>query len=97
MLVNSAWTHSGKGKVNGYVESFNGTLADELLEREIFYTLYEAKVMIERWRVQYNTIRPHIALGYRPPAPEAIATWLPDSGATPLRLPAMSEQEQTLT
>ena len=54
------------------MESFNGTLADELLEREIFYTLYEAKVMIERWRVQYNTIRPHSALGYRPPAPEAI-------------------------
>jgi len=48
---------------NGYVESFNGKLADELLEREIFYTLYEAKVMIERWRVQYNTIRPHSALG----------------------------------
>ena len=51
---------------NDYVESFNGKLADELLEREVFYTLYEAKVLIERWRVQYNTIRPHSALGYRP-------------------------------
>lgn len=55
---------------NGYVESFNGKLRDELLRREIFYTLKEAKVMIEKWRVHYNTKRPHSALGYRPPAPE---------------------------
>ncbi len=53
---------------NGYVESFNGKLADEFLEREVFCTLQEAKVLIERWRVQYNTIRPHSALGDRPPA-----------------------------
>ena len=58
---------------NGYVESFNGKLVDELLEREVFYTLHEAKVLIERWRILYNTIRPHSALGYRPPAPEAIS------------------------
>ena len=64
--------HAGITWENGYVESFNGKLADELLEREVFYTLLEAKVLIERWRVQYNTIRPHSALGYRPPAPEAI-------------------------
>jgi len=57
----------------------------------------EAKVLIERWRHHYNTVRPHSSLGYRPPAPEAIQTWAADSGATPLRLPAMSEQEQTLT
>lgn len=57
---------------NGYVESFNGKLRDELLNREIFYTLTEAQVLLERWRVHYNTIRPHSALGYRPPAPEAI-------------------------
>jgi transposase InsO family protein len=56
---------------NDYVESFNAKLADELLEREIFYTLHEANVLIERWRVRYNTIRPHSALGYRPPAPAA--------------------------
>ena len=56
---------------NGYIESFNGKLADELLEREVFDTLYEAKVLIERWRVHYNTIRPHSSLGYRPPASEA--------------------------
>ena len=58
---------------NGYIESFNGKLADELLEREVFDTLYEAKVLIERWRVQYNTVRPHSSLGYRPPTP---AAWL---------------------
>ena len=54
---------------NGYVESFNGKLRDELLDREIFYTLTEAQILIERWRQQYNTVRPHSALGYRPPAP----------------------------
>ena len=70
---------------NGYVESFNAKLADELLEREIFYTLHEAKVLIERWRVQYNTIRPHSALGYRPPAPEAI--FAAEAGSASLRPP----------
>jgi putative transposase len=57
---------------NGYVESFNGKLRDELLNREIFYTLTEAKVLLERWRIHYNTKRPHSSLGYRPPAPEAL-------------------------
>jgi transposase InsO family protein len=57
---------------NGYVESFNGKLRDELLDREIFYTLQEAKVLIEQWRQHYNRIRPHSSLGYWPPAPEAI-------------------------
>jgi transposase InsO family protein len=56
---------------NGYVESFNGKLRDELLNREIFYTLTEAEVLLERWRKHYNTSRPHSALGYRPPAPES--------------------------
>ena len=55
---------------NGYCESFNGRLRDELLNGELFYTLREAQVLIERWRVHYNTVRPHGALGYRPPAPE---------------------------
>jgi transposase InsO family protein len=53
---------------NGYVESFNGKMRDELLAREIFYSLKEAQVLIEMWRRQYNTIRPHSALGYLPPA-----------------------------
>jgi putative transposase len=55
---------------NGYVESFNGKLRDELLNIEIFNSLREAQIMIENWRRHYNTIRPHSALGYRPPAPE---------------------------
>ena len=57
---------------NGYVESFNGRLRDELLAREQFDTLLEAKVLIERWRRHYNTVRPHGSLGYRPPAPEVM-------------------------
>ncbi len=52
---------------NGYIESFNGKLANELLERELFNTLHEAKVLIEHWRVHYNTVRPHRSLCYRPP------------------------------
>ncbi len=62
---------------NGYNESFNGKLRDELLNGEIFYDLREAQVLIERWRHHYNTIRPHSALGYRPPAPETIITKCP--------------------
>jgi transposase InsO family protein len=58
---------------NGYIESFNGKFRDELLDREIFYILKEAKILIEQWRYEYNTIRPHSSLGYRPPAPEAVA------------------------
>ncbi len=56
---------------NGYNESFNGKLRDELLNGEIFYSLKEATVVIEQWRKHYNTKRPHSALGYRPPAPVA--------------------------
>jgi len=54
------------------IESFNGKLRDEVLNREIFYTLLEAKVLVERWWREYNHFRPHSALGYLPPAPEAI-------------------------
>ena len=57
---------------NGYVESFNGKLRDELLNVEIFNSLREAQILIENWRRHYNTIRPHSALGYRPPALEII-------------------------
>jgi transposase InsO family protein len=56
---------------NGYCESFNGTLRDELLNGEIFYSLNEARIVIERWRREYNEVRPHSSLGYRPPAPAA--------------------------
>ena len=57
---------------NGYCESFNGKLRDELLNGEIFCTLKEAQVLIESWRRHYNAVRPHSSLGYRPPAPEAV-------------------------
>ena len=57
---------------NGYVESFNGKMRDEFLNREIFYSLKEVDVLLEQWRVQYNTIRPHSALGYKPPAPKTV-------------------------
>ena len=53
------------------MESFNGKLREELLSREIFMTSAEAKVLIEQWRQEYNQVRPHSSLGYRPPAPEA--------------------------
>jgi putative transposase len=59
---------------NGYNESFNGKLRDELLNGEIFYTLQEAKVLIDGWRWEYNNLRPHSSLSYRAPAPEA---WVP--------------------
>jgi transposase InsO family protein len=56
---------------NGYIESFNGRLRDELLKGEIFYTLTEARVPMDGWRGRNNQVRPHSSLGYRPPAPEA--------------------------
>ncbi len=72
--VKTLFIEPGSPWENGYVESFNGKLRDELLNGEIFYTLKEAKVLIEQWRTYYNKIRPHSALGYRPPAPEAVVT-----------------------
>ena len=65
------FSRPGKPTDNAFIESFNGKLRDELLNGEIFETLLEAKVLIERWRREYNTLRPHSALGYRPPAPES--------------------------
>ena len=59
------------------MESFIGKLRDELLNGEIFYTLTEAKVLVQRWRQLYNRVRPHSALGYRPPAPETIEPLTP--------------------
>ena len=68
----TAYITPGSPWENGYCESFNGKLRDELLNGEIFYTLREAQVIIEHWRNHYNTRRPHSALGYRPPAPEVV-------------------------
>ena len=70
--VQTLFIEPGSPWENGYNESFNGKLRDELLNGEIFTTLLEAKVLIENWRKEYNQFRPHSSLGYRPPAPEAI-------------------------
>jgi len=70
--VKTLFIEPGSPWENGYIESFNGKLRDELLNREVFTTLTEAQILIEQWRKEYNQVRPHSALGYRPPAPEAI-------------------------
>src|SRR5262249_43685104 len=75
----TAYIERGSPWENGYIESFNARLRDELLDGEIFYTLREAQIVIESWRRHYNMIRPHASLGYKPPAPEvfipAFAAW----------------------
>ena len=75
----TAYIAPGSPWENGYIESFNARLRDELLDGEIFYSLKEAQIVIESWRRHYNTVRPHQSLGYRPPAPEvfvpALAAW----------------------
>lgn len=67
---------------NGYCESFNGKLRDECLNGEIFYSLKEAQIVIEKWRREYNTERPHSSLGYRPPAPAAGNPYSPPRGVS---------------
>jgi len=69
--VQTLYIEPGSPWENGYIESFNGKFRDELLNGELFYTLKEAKILIEKWRMEYNTIRPHSSLNYSPPAPEA--------------------------
>ena len=89
----TAYIERGSPWENGFVESFNARLRDELLDGEIFYTLREARVVIESWRRHYNTVRPHESLGYKPPAPEvfvpAFAAWpaAPSRPASPARHP----------
>jgi transposase InsO family protein len=68
----TAFVAPGSPWENGYCESFNARFRDEFLNGEVFYTLREAQILIERWRRHYNTVRPHSALGYRPPAPESL-------------------------
>ena len=68
----TAYIEPGSPWENGYCESFNARFRDELLTGETFYTLKEAQIVIEQWCRHYNTVRPHSALGYQPPAPEAI-------------------------
>jgi putative transposase len=66
----TAYITPGSPWENGFIESFNARLRDELLDGEIFYSLAEAKIVIESWRRHYNTVRPNGSLGYKPPAPE---------------------------
>lgn len=73
LQVQTLFIEPGSPWENGYCESFNSKLRDEFLNGEIFYTLQEVDVLINRWRIYYNTIRPHSSLGYRPPAPETLA------------------------
>jgi transposase InsO family protein len=70
--VKTLFIERGSPWENGYIESFNGKMRDELLDREIFTTMDEAKILIQQWQREYNQVRPHSALGYCPPAPEAI-------------------------
>ena len=95
----TAYIAPGSPWENGYVESFNARLRDELLDGEIFYSLREAQIVIESWRRHYNAIRPHQSLGYRPPAPEvfvpAFAAWpaalrQPASPATLAKRPTLN-------
>ena len=83
----TAYIEPGSPWENGYVESFNGKLRDELLNGEIFYTLAEAKIVIEQWRRHYNTVRPHSSLGYKPPAPEVLC-WPASPASLPGARPA---------
>lgn len=95
--VTTLFIEPGSPWENGYIESFNGKLRDELLDGEVFDTLLEAKVLIERWRRRYNTVRPHSSLGYRPPAPEAIVPWTAAFGAALLAPVPMAGTARPLT
>ena len=88
----TAFSEPGSPWENGYCESFNSKLRDELLYSEIFYSLAEAKVIIEAWRRYYNTKRPHSSLGYKPPAPEAIVWPSKPAGSLPPAAQAIAEK-----
>lgn len=91
--VQTLYITPGSPWENGYCESSNGSLRDELLNGEIFYSLAEAQILIEAWRRHYNTVRPHSSLGYRPPAPEAVPWPAPPSGSATLHLrPALAKE-----
>jgi putative transposase len=80
----SLYIEPGSPWENGYCESFNGKLREECLNGEIFYSLKEAQIVIEKWRVEYNTKWPHSALGYRPPAPAACSPWGVNPSSQPM-------------
>ena len=85
--VQTLYIEPGSPWENGYIESFNGRLRDELLNGEVFDTVLEAQVLCDQWRWHYNAVRPHSSLGYRPPAPEAMA---PRLGSAAPRFEAMA-------
>ena len=72
LAVKPLFIEPGSPWWNGYIESFNGKMLDELLSREIFYLLKESQVLIEVWRKHYNTVRPYCSLDYRPPSPDTV-------------------------
>lgn len=90
--VKTLFIEPGSPWENGYVESFNGRLRDELLNGEIFFTVLEAQVVIESWRREYNQFRPHSSIGYRPPAPAAV---LPAAAASASPRPPLLALEST--
>ena len=94
--VKTLYIEPGSPWKNGYNKSFNGKLRDELLNREIFYSMTEAKVLIEQWRRHYKTIRPHTSLGYRPPAPQTIAPHRGDPPSAAGRLQATRRSTESL-
>jgi putative transposase len=85
MGVKTLFIEPGSPWENGYNESFNGKLRDECLNAELFYTLKEVQIIIENWRHEFNAVRPHSSLGYRPPAPETINPSDPACAAWSLR------------
>ena len=91
----TAFIEPGSPWENGYCESFNSKLRDELLDGDIFYSLAEAKVVIEAWRQHYNTQRPHSSLGYRPPAPQVRQWPTPPRRPAPPAAPAMAQTPRT--
>src|SRR5215475_3085489 len=87
--VRTLFIEPGSPWENGYCESFNARLRDELLNGEIFTSLHEAQVLIESWRRHYNAVRPHSSIGYRPPAPQAI---LPPAPGLPYAPPRSAHE-----
>ena len=91
----TAYIERGSPWENGFIESFNARLRDELLDGEIFYSLAEARIVIESWRRPYNTERPHGSLGYKPPAPEVFIPAFAARAASqpqPAAPPALAER-----
>jgi putative transposase len=86
----TAFIEPGSPWENGFCESFNSKLRDELLNGEIFYSLAEARIVIEGWRQHYNTVRPHSSLGYKPPAPEVQLRPASPAEAAPPAAPAIA-------